>query len=145
MKGEAPDLVLLDIKLPGMDGYEVLEKALKIDPGIVPIMITAYEDVERVVKAMRLGAFDYITKPFDFDKVRLSIQKALEASQLKREVKHLRREQKNWFGFEQHRRGKSGDEKSPSDDGKIGPKRYRNGFDSRGERNGKGTHCPCHP
>jgi two-component system response regulator AtoC len=99
VEGEAPDLVLLDIKLPGTDGYEVLEKALKIDRGIVPIMITAYEDVESVVKAMRLGAFDYITKPFDFDKVHLSIQKALEASQLKREVKHLRREQKNWFGL----------------------------------------------
>ena len=52
------------------------------------------------LRAMRLGAFDYITKPFDFDKVRLSIRKALEASQLKREVKHLRREQKNWFGFD---------------------------------------------
>jgi len=99
VEGEAPDLVLLDIKLPGMDGYEVLEKALMIDRDIVPIMITAYEDVESVVKAMRLGAFDYITKPFDFDKVHLSIQKALEASQLKREVKHLRQEQKNWFGL----------------------------------------------
>src|SRR4030067_3562576 len=69
VKEEAPDLVLLDIKLPGMDGYEVLEKALNIDPNIVPIMITAYEDVEGVVKAMRLGAFDFITKPFDFDRV----------------------------------------------------------------------------
>ena len=99
VKEEAPDLMLLDIKLPGMDGYEVLEKALAMDQGIVPIMITAYEDVESVVKTMRLGAFDYITKPFDFDKVRLSLQKALEASQLKREVKHLREEQKNWFGL----------------------------------------------
>ena len=73
---------------------------LRIDRDIIPIMITAYEDVERVVKAMRLGAFDYITKPFDFDKVHLSIRKALEASQLKREVKHLRREQRNRFGFD---------------------------------------------
>jgi DNA-binding NtrC family response regulator len=100
VKEEAPDLALLDIKLPGIDGYEVLEKSLKIDEGIIPIMITAYDEVERVVKAMRLGAFDYITKPFDFSKVYLSIQKALEASQLKREVKHLRREKKNWFGFD---------------------------------------------
>ncbi len=92
---EAPDLMLLDIKLPGMDGYEVLGKALKIDKDIIPIMITAYEDVGSVVKVMKLGAFDYITKPFDFDKIRLSVRKALEASQLKREVKHLRREQKN--------------------------------------------------
>jgi two-component system response regulator AtoC len=100
VKGEAPDLVLLDIKLPGMDGYEVLEKALQVDQSIIPIMITAFEDVEKVVKAMRLGAFDYITKPFDFGKVRLSIQKALEASQLKREVRHLRREQRNWYGVD---------------------------------------------
>ncbi len=99
VEGESPDLMLLDIKLPGMDGYEVLEKALRIDQSIVPIIITAYEDVESVVKTMRLGAFDHIAKPFDFDKIRLSIRKALEASQLKREVKHLRREQKNWFGL----------------------------------------------
>jgi DNA-binding NtrC family response regulator len=49
---------------------------------------------------MRLGAFDYISKPFDFGKVHLSIQKALEASKLKREVKHLRREKRNWYGFD---------------------------------------------
>jgi DNA-binding NtrC family response regulator len=100
VKEEAPDLALLDIKLPGMDGYEVLEKALKIDEGIIPIMITAYDEVDKVVKAMRLGAFDYITKPFDFSKVYLSIQKALETSQLKREIKHLRKEKKSWFGLD---------------------------------------------
>ena len=99
VKEGAPDLVLLDIKLPGMNGYQVLEKALKIDEGIIPIMITAFDEVDKVVKAMRLGAFDYITKPFDFSKVYLSIQKALGASQLKREVRHLRRENKNWYGF----------------------------------------------
>ncbi len=99
VREEAPDLALLDIKLPGMDGYEVLEKALKIDEGIIPIMITAFDEVDKVVRAMRLGAFDYITKPFDFSKVYLSIQKALGASQLKREVRHLRRENKNWYGF----------------------------------------------
>jgi DNA-binding NtrC family response regulator len=100
VKGEAPDIALLDIKLPGMDGYEVLEKALKIDEGIVPIMITAFDEVDKVVKAMRMGAFDYISKPFDFSKVYLSIQKALEASQLKREVRHLRREQRSWYSFD---------------------------------------------
>ena len=100
VKEEAPDIALLDIKLPGMDGYEVLEKALKIDEGIVPIMITAFDEVDKVVKAMRLGALDYISKPFDFSKVYLSIQKALEASQLKREVRHLRREQRSWYSFD---------------------------------------------
>ena len=100
VKEEAPDIVLLDIKLPGMDGYEVLEEILKIDPGIVPIMITAYEDVEGVVRAMKLGAFDYITKPFDFSKVLISIQKSLETSKLKREVTRLRAEKRIWVGFQ---------------------------------------------
>jgi DNA-binding NtrC family response regulator len=99
LREEAPDLMLLDIKLPGVDGYEVLERGLKVDPGIITIMITAFEDVENVVRAMRLGAFDYVTKPFDFGKVSLSIQKALEASQLKREVRRLRGEKRNWYGF----------------------------------------------
>ena len=99
VKEEAPDVALLDIKLPDMDGYEVLEKALKIDPTLIPIMLTAFEDVDRIVRAMRLGALDYITKPFDFNKVLLSIEKALEASQLKREVKYLRQEQKGRVGF----------------------------------------------
>jgi len=100
VKEEVPDIVLLDIKLPGMDGYEVLEEILKIDPGIVPIMITAYEDVEGVVRAMKLGAFDYITKPFDFSKVLISIQKSLETSKLKREVTRLRAEKRIWVGFQ---------------------------------------------
>ena len=97
---EAPDIALLDINMPGMDGYEVLERAIKIDPGLIPIMITAYDDVERVVKAMRTGAFDYITKPFDFNHVHLSIERALAASQIKREVRHLRREQKHRKGLD---------------------------------------------
>ncbi len=100
VKEEAPDVVLLDINLPDMDGYEVLERALKTDPTVIPIMLTAFEDVDRVVRAMRLGALDYITKPFDFNKVLLSIEKALETSQLKREVKYLRQEQKGRAGFD---------------------------------------------
>ena len=85
---EAPDLALIDINLPGMDGFEVLEKALQIDQNFIPIMITAFEDVDRVVRAMKLGAFDYITKPFDFKKVQLSIDKALEEYRRKWEVRH---------------------------------------------------------
>jgi two-component system, NtrC family, response regulator AtoC len=96
---EAPELVLLDINLPGMDGFEVLEKAFQVDQSFIPIMITAFEDVDRVVRAIKLGAFDYITKPFDFNKVQLSIDKALETHRLKREVSHLRQERKGQAGF----------------------------------------------
>jgi two-component system, NtrC family, response regulator AtoC len=98
VREEAPDIVLLDFKLPGMDGFEVLERMLKIDQSIIPIMITASEDVDSVVRAMKLGAFDYIAKPIDFGKVLLSVEKALETSLLKREVKYLRQEQKGRFG-----------------------------------------------
>ena len=99
IREEAPDLALLDINLPGMDGFEVLEKALQIDQSIIPIMITAFEDVDCVVKAMKFGAFDYIAKPFDFNKVQLSINKALETHRLKREVRRLRQERKGRSGF----------------------------------------------
>ncbi len=100
VKSETPDVVLLDIKLPGIDGYEVLEKILKIDKDTIVIMITAYEEIDRVVKAIKLGAFDYIVKPFDFNKVLLSIQKALDTSKIKREIKYLREEKKSRFGFD---------------------------------------------
>jgi DNA-binding NtrC family response regulator len=85
---EAPDLALIDINLPGMSGFEVLEKALQVDKNFIPIMITAFEDVDRVVRAMKLGAFDYITKPFDFNKVQLSIDRALEEYRRKWEARH---------------------------------------------------------
>src|SRR5512133_3457696 len=56
IEAEAPDLILLDFALPGMDGFQVLERMQKMDRTIIPIMITATEDVDRVVKAMKLGA-----------------------------------------------------------------------------------------
>jgi DNA-binding NtrC family response regulator len=63
-------------------------------------MITAYDEVDKVLTAMRMGAFDYIAKPFDFSKVELSVQKALEASPLKRESRHLKGEKESRFGFD---------------------------------------------
>ncbi|MBM4314458.1 MAG: sigma-54-dependent Fis family transcriptional regulator, partial [Deltaproteobacteria bacterium] len=96
---EAPDVVLLDINLPGMNGFEVLEKALEMDQTLIPIMITAYDDLDRVVKAIKLGAFDYMVKPLDFKKVNLSIDKALETHRLKKEVRHLRQERRGKAGF----------------------------------------------
>lgn len=86
-----PDLVLLDVKLPGMDGFQALEEMRKINGDLLAIMLTAYGDVKSAVRAMKLGAYDYITKPFDDDELRIVIKKALNAGRLEKEVADLRK------------------------------------------------------
>ena len=86
-----PDLVLLDVRLPGMDGVELLEEMKKIEKNLPIIMLTAYSDVKSAVKAMKSGAFDYITKPFDEEELILIIEKALHTQYLSREVEFLRK------------------------------------------------------
>ena len=86
-----PDLVLLDVRLPGIDGVELLEEMKKIEKNLPIIMLTAYSDVKSAVKAMKLGAFDYITKPFDNEELILVIKKALHTQSLSREVEYLRK------------------------------------------------------
>ncbi len=87
---EAPDLVLLDNRLPEMSGLELLEKLNPAERGVMVIMITAYGLVETAVKAMKLGAYDYISKPFNLEEISFVIRKALEAGSLRRQVKQLR-------------------------------------------------------
>ena len=99
LREEVPDLVLLDIQLPGINGMEVLEKIKEIDDEIIVIMVTALGVLETAVKAMRLGAFDYINKPFNLDELAILIRKALETGELKREVAHLRSEQSRRYGI----------------------------------------------
>ncbi|NJD63444.1 MAG: sigma-54-dependent Fis family transcriptional regulator [Deltaproteobacteria bacterium] len=84
-----PDLVLLDIGLPGMSGIEALPAFKRIDPGILVIVITAYEDVKNIVSAMKLGAYDYVVKPLNMDTLDVSIRNALESIRLKKEVQSL--------------------------------------------------------
>src|SRR5512136_3035458 len=94
VREEQPDLVLLDIQLPGISGLEVLEKVKELDEDIIVIMVTAQGGLETAVNAMRLGAYDYINKPFNLDELAIVIKKALETSYLRREVAGLRSEHK---------------------------------------------------
>jgi two-component system NtrC family response regulator len=83
-------LVISDIKLPGMDGIELMKRIRELKPEMPIVFITAFGTIEMAVAAMKLGAFDYITKPFDRDEFLLTIEKALEFRRLKDENIRLR-------------------------------------------------------
>jgi DNA-binding NtrC family response regulator len=89
---EKPDLILLDIKMPGMTGLEVLEKLNKQDPRPEVIMISGHGDTKYVVESMRLGAAEFIDKPFDVREVEIHINGVLERVKLRDEVTELRRQ-----------------------------------------------------
>jgi DNA-binding NtrC family response regulator len=85
-----PSITLLDFHLPDMDGMKVIEEIRKIDQSLLIIMITAYGDVKSAVSAMKMGAFDYVAKPFDNEELLLIIKRALDSRNLSQEVKRLR-------------------------------------------------------
>jgi two-component system response regulator PilR (NtrC family) len=94
------DLVITDIKMPGADGFEVLKKVKNISPGTVVIMITAFGTTEAAIEAMKLGAYDYIHKPFKIDEIRLIVKKAIEKKRLSEEVSLLRDKVKITYNLE---------------------------------------------
>jgi two-component system nitrogen regulation response regulator NtrX len=89
---EAPELALLDIALPGMDGLEVLEELKRTYPALPVIMISAYGSVENAIRATRLGAYDFIEKPPHADKILLTVRNALEMARLSEENRRLRQQ-----------------------------------------------------
>jgi DNA-binding NtrC family response regulator len=94
------DLVLLDVRLPGMDGISVLERMKRVDDQVEVILVTAVKEVRSAVAAMKLGAFDYLTKPFEEEEVLSAIGRALEKRALEREVVFLRSELARREGFD---------------------------------------------
>lgn len=86
---DLPDLILLDIGLPGISGIDALKEIKRQQPEVLVIMITAYEDVTTVVSAMKLGAYDYIVKPIQMDGLEVTLQNALESIRLRKEVRSL--------------------------------------------------------
>jgi len=93
-------LVMLDYKLPDMTGLDVLRRIREDDQDIVVLIMTAYSSVENAVEAMRLGAYDYVSKPFKMDALMVTVNKALETTRLKREVRDLRSQMQQKFGFD---------------------------------------------
>ena len=87
-----PDLVLIDLKMPGMSGMEMLEEIGQIDPDIISIVITGYATIESAVEAMKLNAYDFLSKPFTPDQLRIVIERGLERRRLITESEQLRRE-----------------------------------------------------
>jgi DNA-binding NtrC family response regulator len=87
---DRPDVLLLDVRLPELDGLQVLERVKATHPGLPVVMLTGSSDIKTAVRATQLGAFDYLTKPIDRKEVVLVVKRALEMSALKREVEVLR-------------------------------------------------------
>jgi len=88
----SPDVLLLDLRLPGLDGLEVLAKIKQEVPALPVVMFTADQDVKAAVRAMQLGAFDYVTKPFHREEIVVVVRRALQTRALQIEVEDLRRQ-----------------------------------------------------
>ena len=97
---EGADLVLLDFKLPDLDGLEVLRRMRERHPDMLVILITALATVENAVEAMKRGAWHYLNKPIDLDELLLHVGKALETTRLRREVKSLKAKESAGFSFD---------------------------------------------
>lgn len=94
------DLVISDIKMSDMTGVDVLRHVKEVNPETPVIMITAYASAETAVEALRLGAYDYVTKPFNLEELKTTIRNAIEGRRLREEVVHLKREFQSKHGMD---------------------------------------------
>jgi two-component system NtrC family response regulator len=100
LDAERVDLLLTDIKMPGMDGMDLLRRVRQSSPETQVIVITAFGTIEMAVEAMKAGAFEYVTKPFNRDELALVVRKALRLRHLERDNARLRREVERKYGFD---------------------------------------------
>jgi two-component system, NtrC family, C4-dicarboxylate transport response regulator DctD len=104
---EFPGVIVTDVRLPGMDGLALLEQAMRIDPKLPVVLMTGHGDIAMAVEAMRIGAYDFIEKPFATDRLVSSVQRALERRSLSLEVETLRRKLADREGIEAMMLGQS--------------------------------------
>jgi DNA-binding NtrC family response regulator len=100
IESEHPDLLLTDFRMPGIDGMEMLRRARQIEPQMPVVMLTGYAAVETAVAAVKAGAFDYLSKSFSNEQLRLSVERALTKRRLELENLHLRAQLRGALGFE---------------------------------------------
>jgi DNA-binding NtrC family response regulator len=100
VESEHPDLLLTDLKMPGMDGMELLRRAHAIDPTLPVIVITAFATIESAVAAIKDGAFDYLPKNFSVDQLRVAVERGLRQRELALENRNLREQLQGALGFE---------------------------------------------
>jgi DNA-binding NtrC family response regulator len=106
LKDEEFDVIVTDLEMKGLKGLDLLDEAQKISPMTPVIIITAFGTIESAIKAMKMGAYDYLTKPFQMEELILTVKKALENRFLKKEVVRLKREVESRYHFH-HLIGKS--------------------------------------
>ena len=96
---EQPDIVLLDVQLPDISGLNVLENIKKENSNTIVIMVTAFGDIQTAVKTIKFGAYDFVEKPFNMEKLKILISKALETVTLRKEVSQFRDKISKQYGF----------------------------------------------
>ncbi len=94
-----PDMILLDLQMPGIDGMETLKEIRKREPHMPVVIMTAHGTIEKAVDSMRKGSYDFLTKPFEAERLKVTVKNALDASALENEVQSLRSELNNKYQF----------------------------------------------
>ena len=135
---ENPDLVLLDVRMPDLTGIEVLDQLKKSGDARAVIMITADPQLDDVKAALKLGAYDFVGKPVDFDELHITIKNALEATSLRTEVQTLRSEVRGGAGYQQCSQRLLEDDRAHEFRSQSCLQRGNHDSDSRGKRHRQG-------
>ena len=100
LKAGGINLILTDLKMPHMDGIELIKQAKSIDPNVLGVVVTGFATIDSAVEAMKVGAFDYVSKPFQLDEIRLVVQRAFEYKRLQAENIVLKKNLRSKYKFE---------------------------------------------